>query len=88
MKGSDTGAEWAQASLLPGCLEDWVAESNAVRMIDAFIDALDLADLGFDGVEPEATGRPSHHRSIHLKLYIYGYLNRVQSADGSNARLC
>ena len=49
-------------------------------MIDAFVDALDLADLGFDGVEPEPTGRPSYHRSTHLKLYIYGYLDRVQSS--------
>jgi transposase len=66
--------------LLPECLEDWVDESNPVRVIDAFVDALDLADLGFDGVEPEATGRPSYHPSTHLKLYIYGYLYRVQSS--------
>ncbi len=50
-----------------------------VRVIDAFVDALDLAGLGFDGVEPAATGRPSFHPSVLLKLYIYGYLNRVQS---------
>ena len=74
------GADRAQSTLLPECLEDWVDESNAVRVIDAFVDALDLADLGFDGVEPEATGRPSYHPSTHLKLYIYGYLNRVQSS--------
>src|SRR5436190_15493963 len=80
MKGFVAGAERAQASLLPECLEDWVDESNAVRVIDAFVDALDLADLGFDGVEPEATGRPSYHPSTHLKLYIYGYLYRVQSS--------
>src|SRR6266516_5036888 len=80
MKGFVAGAERAQASLLPECLEDWVDESNAVRVIDAFVDALDLADLGFDGVEPEATGRPSYHPSPLLKLYIYGYLNRVHSS--------
>src|SRR5207244_10537315 len=79
-KGFVAGAERAQASLLPESLEDWVDESNAVRVIDAFVDALDLADLGFDGVAPEATGRPSYHPSTHLKLYIYGYLNRVQSS--------
>jgi transposase len=75
MKGFVSGPERAQA-LLPECLEDWVDESNPVRVIDAF----DLADLGFDGVEPEATGRPSYHPSTHLMLYIYGYLNRVQSS--------
>src|SRR3954463_2778823 len=80
MKGFVAGADRAQASLLPDCLEDWVDESNPVRVIDAFVDALDLADVGFDGVEPEATGRPSYHPSTHLKLYIYGYLYRVQSS--------
>src|SRR6266446_10421843 len=80
MKGFVAGADRAQASLLPECLDDWVDDSNAVRVIDAFVDALDLADLGFDGVEPEATGRPSYHPSTHLKLYIYGYLYRVQSS--------
>ena len=80
MKGFVAGAERAQASLLPECLEDWVDESNPVRVIDAFVGALDLADLGFYGVEPAATGRPSYHPSTHLKLYIYGYLYRVQSS--------
>jgi transposase len=80
MKGFVTGAERAQASLLPESLEDWVDEKNVVRVIDAFVDALDLADLGFEGVEPEATGRPAYHPSTHLKLYIYGYLYRVQSS--------
>ncbi len=80
MKGFVAGAERAQASLLPESLEDWVDENNAVRVIDVFVDALDLADLGFEGVEPEATGRPAYHPSTHLKLYIYGYLYRVQSS--------
>ena len=66
--------------MLPECLEDWVDESNPVRAVDAFVDALNLRKLGFDGVVPEATGRPSYHPSGLLKLYIYGYLNRVQSS--------
>src|SRR6476659_3539743 len=73
-------ADRGQSTLLPECLDDFIDESNAVRVIDAFVDALDLAELGFDGVEPAATGRPSYHPSVLLKLYIYGYLNRVQSS--------
>src|SRR6201987_1694543 len=69
-----------QWTLLPECLDDFIDESNPVRMIDAFVDALDLAELSFEGVEPAATGRPSYHPSVLLKLYIYGYLNRVQSS--------
>src|SRR5438477_106010 len=76
MVGSDRG----QSTLLPECLDDWIDESNPVRAVDAFVDALDLAELGFDGVVPEVTGRPSYHPSALLKLYIYGYLNRVQSS--------
>ena len=74
------GADREQSTLLPECLDDFIDESNPVRVIDAFVDALDLADLGFDGVEPAATGRPAYHPSTLLKLYIYGYLNRVQSS--------
>jgi transposase len=80
MKRFVAGADRAQSTLLPECLDDWIDESNAVRVIDAFVDALDLADLGFDGVEPAATGRPAYHPAILLKLYIYGYLNRVKSS--------
>ena len=69
-----------QSTLFPECLEDWIGEDNPVRVIDAFVEELDLAELGFDGVDPEATGRPSYHPSVLLKLYIYGYLNRVQSS--------
>jgi len=69
-----------QSTLLPECLDDWIDENNPVRVIDAFVEALDLAALGFAGVEPEVTGRPSYHPAILLKLYIYGYLNRVQSS--------
>jgi len=74
------GLDRGQSTLFPECLEDWIAEDNPVRVIDAFVDELDLAGLGFDGVAPEATGRPSYHPSALLKLYIYGYLNRVQSS--------
>ena len=80
MKRFVAGADRTQSTLLPECLDDFIDESNPVRVIDAFVDALNLAELGFEGVEPEATGRPSYHPSAHLKLYIYGYLNRVQSS--------
>jgi transposase len=74
------GVDRSQTTLFPESLDDWVDENNPVRVIDAFVDALDLRTLGFDGVVPEATGRPSYHPAILLKLYIYGYLNRVQSS--------
>jgi transposase len=74
------GTDRAQATLFPECLEDWICEDNPVRAIDVFVDELDLAELGFAGVDPEATGRPSYHPSVLLKLYIYGYLNRAQSS--------
>src|SRR5829696_8039747 len=74
------GADRVQNTFFPECLEDWIGEDNPVRVIDVFADALDLAELGFRGVEPEVTGRPSYHPSVLLKLYIYGYLNRVQSS--------
>jgi transposase len=74
------GADRSQSTLFPECLEDWIGEDNPVRVIDAFVEELDLAELGFGGVEPEITGRPSYHPSVLLKLYIYGYLNQVQSS--------
>src|SRR5438270_12737798 len=74
------GVNRGQSTLFPDCLEDWIGEDNPVRVIDVFVDELDLADLGFSGVEAEVTGRPSYHPSALLKLYIYGYLNRVQSS--------
>jgi transposase len=80
MKRFVEGTDRGQSTLLPECLDDWIDEDNPVRVIDAFVEALNLAELGFDGVEPEATGRPSYHPSVLLKLYIYGYLNRVQSS--------
>ena len=80
MKGFVQGADRQQTTLLPECLDDWVDESNPVRAVDVFVDALELGDLGFDGVDPAATGRPAYHPSPMLKLYIYGYLNRAQSS--------
>src|SRR5467141_2724741 len=80
MKRFVAGADRGQSTLLPECLDDWIDESNPVRVIDAFVDALDLAELGFGGVEPAGTGRPSYHPAALLKLYIYGYLNRVHSS--------
>jgi transposase len=74
------GTDRAQATLFPESLEDWICEDNPVRAIDVFVDELDLAELGFGGIDPEATGRPSYHPSVLLKLDIYGYLNRVQSS--------
>src|SRR6202171_4128923 len=80
MQGFVQGADRQQTTLLPECLDDWVGESNSIRAVDVFVDALELRDLGFDGVDPAATGRPAYHPSAMLKLYIYGYLNRVQSS--------
>jgi transposase len=74
------GAARGQVALLPECLDDWVDESNSVRAVDVFVDALDLRDLGFASIDPAATGRPAYHPATMLKLYIYGYLNRVQSS--------
>ena len=74
------GADRHQVTLLPECLDDFIAEDNTVRIVDAFIDELDLVSLGFDGASPAATGRPSYHPSALLKLYLYGYLNRIQSS--------
>ena len=80
MKRFVEGVDRGQSALFPECLEDWIGEDNPVRVIDVFVEELDLAELGFGGVAPEATGRPSYHPSVLLKLYIYGYLNRVQSS--------
>jgi transposase len=80
MKRFIEAADRGQSTLFPECLEDWVVEDNPIRVIDVFVEELDLADLGFSGVAPEITGRPSYHPSVLLKLYIYGYLNRVQSS--------
>ncbi|MEE8306053.1 MAG: IS1182 family transposase [Gammaproteobacteria bacterium] len=80
MKRFVEGMSRDQGTLFPECVEDWIDEDNAVRVIEAFVDGLDLEGLGFSGVTPKETGRPSYHPSVLLKLYIYGYLNRVQSS--------
>jgi len=80
MKRFAAGVDRGQSALLPECLDDFIDGNNPVRVIDVFVDALDLAELGFEGVDPAATGRPAYHPSVLLKLYIYGYLNRVQSS--------
>ena len=83
MKGFVLGADRQQTTLLPECLDDWVGEINPIRAVDVFVDALELRHLGFDGVDPAATGRPAYHPSPMLKLYIYGYLNRVPGRTSS-----
>jgi transposase len=74
------GQNRSQCSLLPESVEDFIADDNPVRVIDVFVDELDLAALGFERADPERTGRPAYHPSTLLKIYIYGYLNRVQSS--------
>src|SRR5438309_10447803 len=74
------GEDRMQQTLLPHCLEDYVGEENPVRVIEVIIEELDLAALGFSGMTPAATGRPGYHPSTLLKIYLYGYLNRVQSS--------
>ena len=80
MKRFIEGVDRGQSSMFPERLDDWIGEDNPVRVIDVFVDELDLLGLGFDRVEPRETGRPSYHPSVLLKLYVYGYLNRVQSS--------
>lgn len=70
----------SQSTLFPECLDDYIADDNPVRVIEVFVDELDLGTLGFEGAEPKATGRPAYHPSVLLKIYIYGYLNRLQSS--------
>ncbi len=69
-----------QSTLLPESLDDYVADTNPVRVVDVFVDELDLGRLGFEGIVPEETGRPAYHPSVLLQIYIYGYLNRIQSS--------
>jgi transposase len=80
MKRFIEGAERSQVTLLPECLDDYIAEDNPVRVVDAYVEELDLQELGFEGAEPAATGRPAYHPAVLLKIYIYGYLNRIQSS--------
>ena len=80
MKRFIEGENRGQGTLLPEHLDDYVTEHNPVRVVDVFVDELDLAKLGFARVVPATTGRPSYHPAVILKLYIYGYLNRIQSS--------
>ena len=74
------GEDRLQSLLLPETLDDYVTEDNPVRVVEVFIEELDLGALGFEGVHPAATGRPAYHPSTLLKIYLYGYLNRIQSS--------
>lgn len=69
-----------QSTLFPELLDDYISEDNSVRVIEAFVEELDLSKLGFSRAEPKATGRPAYHPATMLKLYLYSYLNRVQSS--------
>jgi transposase len=80
MKRYVEGENRSQSTLFPKSLDDYIAEDNPVRIVDVFVDELDLKELGFEGAEPEATGRPAYHPATMLKIYIYGYLNRIQSS--------
>jgi transposase len=80
MKRFVQGQDRTQGVLLPELLDDFVSADNPVRVVDVFVDQLDLAELGFAGVEPDVTGRPSYHPAVLLKIYVYGYLNRIQSS--------
>jgi transposase len=80
MKRFIEGHDRSQSTLFPERLEDYVGEDNPVRVIDVFVDELDLGELGFNRVVPEVTGRPGYHPAAMLKIYVYGYLNRIQSS--------
>lgn len=80
MKRSVDGVDRSQGLLLPDRLEDYVQEDNPVRVVDAFVEALDLSELGFEAANRAAGGRPAYHPAALLKIYIYGYLNRIQSS--------
>ena len=80
MKRYVEGEARSQTTLFPDTLDDYIAEDNPVRVVDVFVDELDLKKLGFDGMVPEATGRPAYHPATLLKIYVYGYLNRIHSS--------
>src|SRR6516165_5014248 len=80
MSGFMSGADRSQGTMFPVQLEDYVAEDNPVRVIDFFVDQLDLRELGFSAVDPKETGRPAYHPTVMLKIYVYGYINRVSSS--------
>jgi transposase len=79
MSGFVKGEARSQSTLFPKALDDYISQKNRIRIIDAFVDNLGLKLLGFN-IAPANTGRPGYHASIMLKLFIYGYLNRIQSS--------
>jgi transposase len=79
MKRFIEGENRFQSTLFPERLDDYIADDNAVRVVDAFVEKLDLLSLGFEGVEPSDTGRPAYHPAVLLRLYIYGYLNGIHA---------
>ncbi len=84
MKRFVEGEDRSQSTLFPERLDDYICEDNPVRVIDAFVEELDLGTLGFDGIEPEATGRPAYHPATLLKVYIYGISTGFSPANGSS----
>ncbi len=80
MSGYIEGVDRSQATLFPDLLEDWIDDDNPVRVIDLFVDEIDLEKIGFLRTAPASTGRPGYRPSVLLKLFIYGYLNRVPSS--------
>jgi len=80
MKRFVKGENRSQSILFPERLDDSIAEDNPVRAIEVFVNELDMSGLGFDGMQPEPTGRPAYHPATLLKIYLYGYLNRIQSS--------
>ena len=87
MKGFVQGVDRQQITLLPECLDDWVGENNSIRAVDVFVDALELRDLGFDGVDPAATGRPAvpsfaDAQALHLRLSQPGPIEPAAGARG------
>jgi transposase len=80
MAGFIEGIDRSQTVLFPGRLEDWIGEGHLVRVVDLFVEELDLATLGFERSVPARTGRPGYYPAILLKLFIYGYLNRIPSS--------
>ena len=80
MKRFIAGEDRRQITLFPDCLDDYIAAENPVRLVEVFVDELDLIALGFAGAVPETTGRPAYHPAVLLKIYLYGYLNRIPSS--------
>ncbi len=80
MKRFIEGEDRSQTTLMPECLDDYVGEDNTVRVVDAFVEQLDLRALRFEGTDPAVTGRPAYRPAVLLKIYLYGYLNRIQSS--------